>query len=133
MDSILNYTLTTYNVKISVETNYEEHMSEPEERIHVFSYDILIENFGDEALHLLSRHWDVIDSLGLNHEVDGEGVVGEKPVILPGDSYAYSSWCRLTTDAGKMSGNYTMRGLSTDRIIQVKIPEFLLIPKYRMS
>jgi ApaG protein len=133
LDSNLNYTATTYNVKISVESNYQEDMSEPEEQVHVFSYDILIENNTDEALHLLSRHWDIIDALGLNHEVDGEGVVGEKPVILPGDSYAYSSWCRLTTDAGKMGGTYTMRGLSTDRVLQVRIPEFLLVPKHRMN
>jgi ApaG protein len=133
LDSILNYTATTYNVKISVEATYEEHMSEPEGQIYVFSYNVLIENNQEEALHLLSRHWDIIDALGSNKEVDGEGVVGEKPVILPGDSYAYSSMCRLLTDAGKMSGIYTMRGLSTDRVIQVKIPEFLLIPKYRMN
>jgi ApaG protein len=133
LDSNLNYTSTTYNVKISIGTKYEETMSEPEDNLHVFSYEVLIENFGDEALHLLSRHWDIVDALGSNHEVDGEGVVGEKPVILPGDSYEYSSWCRLSTDAGKMSGNYTMRGLSTDRIIQVTIPEFLMIPKHRLS
>jgi ApaG protein len=133
LDSILNYTATTYNVKISVGTNYEENMSDADNQLHVFSYEILIENLGDEALHLLSRHWDIIDALGLNHDVDGEGVVGEKPVILPGDSYTYSSSCRLTTDAGKMYGNYTMRGLSTDRLIQVKIPEFLLVPKHRMN
>ena len=133
MGIVLNYTAITYNVKISVETIYEEAMSEPENRLHAFSYKVLIENLGNESLHLISRHWDIVDSLGLNHQVDGEGVVGEKPVILPGDSYAYSSWCKLSADAGKMSGNYAMRVLSSDKIIHVEIPEFILIPKFRLS
>ncbi len=127
------YTATTYDVKISVTTTYEENVSEPEARLHVFSYEVLIENLGDEAVHLLARHWDITDALGLNHEVDGEGVVGEKPIILPGESYLYSSWCKLTTDAGKMRGNYTMKVLSEGRTIQVEIPEFLLIPDFRSN
>lgn len=108
-------------------------MSEPENRLHAFSYSVLIENLGNESVHLISRHWDIVDSLGLNHQVDGEGVVGEKPVILPGDCYSYSSWCKLNADLGKMSGNYAMRVLSTDKIIHVEIPEFILMPKYRLN
>ncbi len=133
MDTSLNYTAISYNVKISVKADYEHSMSEPDYDIHVFSYNVLIENFGEEPLHLLSRHWLIFDALGSNHEVKGEGVVGEKPVILPGESYTYSSMCKLSSEAGKMVGNYTMRGLSTDKLIQVQIPEFLLIPKFRMN
>ncbi|MBO6516165.1 MAG: Co2+/Mg2+ efflux protein ApaG [Bacteroidia bacterium] len=132
-DSILIYTATTYNVKISVSSEFEHAMSDPEEQSYIFSYKILIENLGDEPVHLLERQWYVIDSLGVNTEVHGDGVVGEKPIILPGEAYEYSSWCQLSTDAGKMFGYYVMKTLNDGKHVDVRIPEFLLLPTFKLN
>ncbi len=132
-DSNLIYTATTYNVKISVLSEFEHTMSEPEEDLFIFSYKVLIENLGDEAIHLLQRHWYIVDSLGDNKEVQGDGVVGEKPIILPGEAYEYSSWCQLKTDIGKMHGNYLMKSLGDGKLVEVRIPEFLMFPKFKLN
>lgn len=132
-ESILIYTATTDNVKISVLSRFEHSMSDPEEQLYVFSYTVHIENLGVSAVHLLRRHWLVTDSLGDNKEVEGEGVVGEKPVILPGEVYEYSSWCQLASDAGKMEGSYLVKSLETNKNIEVRIPEFLLVPRFKYN
>ena len=129
----MTYTATSYNIKISVTTKFEENFSDADTKNFIFSYEVTIENMGDSAVHLLSRHWEITDALDLNYEVDGEGVVGEKPIILPGESYIYSSWCKLSTDAGKMKGTYTMNVVEENRKIKVTIPEFLLIPNFKLS
>lgn len=127
------YTATTYDVKISVSSQFEHNLSIPEDKEFVFSYKIVIENLGDATVHLLKRHWFIVDSLGQNKEVVGEGVIGEKPVILPGETYEYSSWCQLSTDSGKMFGHYLMKVLSDNRMVEITIPEFLLLPAYRLN
>ena len=127
------YSATTYNVTISVESQFEHNMSEPDKNSYVFSYRIVIENNGEDAVHLQRRRWFIIDALGMNKEIEGEGVVGEKPVIMPGEAYEYASWCELSTDAGKMFGSYKMEIINQDKRIDVEIPEFLLLPQFKLN
>lgn len=118
---------------ISVDSRYEEKFSNPVAKLYLFSYGIRIENKNQEAIQLLSRYWKITDSNTHEREVKGEGVIGEKPVIEPGESYTYRSSCDFTTDLGKMSGYYLMRNLENGLTFQVEIPEFSLIVPYKLN
>jgi ApaG protein len=133
-------TQTTHGIKISVETSYQEDYSKPLVDKFIFSYHITIENTTAQTVQLLSRHWFIFDSSGTTREVDGEGVVGLQPIIRPSATFEYSSWCDLTTDMGNMKGYYNMclfdetaSTAKNSKIFKVIIPEFNLIPNYRMS
>lgn len=123
----------TKGIRISVETNYQEEFSSPDNLHFIFSYHITIENENDYAVQLLRRHWFIFDSSGEQTEVEGEGVVGEKPVLQPGQIFTYSSACNLNTDLGKMHGNYTMVRLSDGMYFEALIPEFQLIVPYKLN
>jgi ApaG protein len=127
------YTAITHDIKISVLSEFQETVSMPEDDNFVYTYRVVIENLGSEIIQILSRHWYIIDTMGLRHEVEGEGVVGEKPVIYPGQAYEYGSWCKLTAETGKMWGTYRVKRLSDNNVINVTIPEFMLIPAYRKN
>ncbi len=125
--------LTTQKITISVETSFQ-----PKHRFAgisqvLFAYQISIKNNSATAVQLLSRHWFIADSMGLNREVQGDGVVGEQPVIQSGDSYTYMSMCSLESDMGKMYGIYTMQRLSNDEIFEVEIPEFTMVVPNRLN
>lgn len=96
------------NIEISVKTAYLPDQSEPEAHRFVFSYHIRITNHNDESVQLLSRQWRITDGNEHVQEVQGEGVVGEKPVIEPGASYEYTSGTVLATEVGSMEGRYRM-------------------------
>ncbi len=123
----------TQGVKISVDTLYQPEYSNPVNSHFMFAYKITIENLGDYAVQLMSRHWDIFDSNGNKREVDGEGVIGLQPVIQPGDSYEYVSGCNLQTEIGKMKGSYQMVKLIDDSFFDVNIPEFFLICPYKLN
>ena len=126
-------TQVTQGIKISVSTHFQESYSKPDSRYFLFSYKISIENTSEYAVKLLRRHWSIFDSSGDKREVEGEGVVGQQPVLEPGEVYEYESACNLTTDMGKMKGIYLMeRKLDKARII-VNIPEFQLITPQRLN
>lgn len=126
-------TSTTHGVKISVETTYQNDFSYPENEHFTFSYQITIQNLSDYAIQLKRRQWFIFDSNGALREVEGEGVVGEQPILEPGESHSYMSGCTLTTDIGSMKGNYLMQRLFDDTTFHVEIPEFQLIVPYRLN
>jgi ApaG protein len=98
----------TNDVRVEVESNYVAEHSQPFHDQWVFAYSIRITNLGDETVQLLSRHWIITDATGHIEEVRGLGVVGEQPVLAPGESFQYSSWCNLKTATGVMHGTYQM-------------------------
>lgn len=126
-------TRVTHGIKISVQSQYEELHSRPEGQHYFFSYHIEIENTGEYTVQLLRRHWFIFDSAGLRHEVKGEGVIGQQPVLEPGQSYAYDSACNLTTEIGSMHGAYLFRRDVDGYLFEVQIPKFDLVATYRLN
>ena len=110
---------------VEVKTEYSPEHSEPDKRRYVFIYYISIHNHGDQTAQLTGRHWVITDANGKIDEIRGEGVIGEKPILQPGDEHYYNSFCVLETSVGCMRGSYTMvaeNGLSFD----APIPLFTL-------
>jgi ApaG protein len=99
----------------------------------VFSYNIRIENNSDETVQLQRRKWLITDGCVEQREVEGEGVVGETPVLNPGDHFEYQSWCPLANDFGAMEGYYTFAETRTFQTFKVKIHPFLLLPFYQLN
>lgn len=112
-------------IKIDVETNYLEEQSSPEDERFVFAYNVTIHNTGDVATKLMTRHWIITDANGHVQEVHGEGVVGEKPYLRPGESFEYTSGTVLETPVGSMQGSYQM--VTDDgQAFDAEIPAFTL-------
>ncbi len=107
-DTRTNGITTTSGIRVQVTTTYLADRSSPREGQYLFAYTIRISNTGDETAQLLSRHWIITDAEGEVQEVRGAGVVGEQPVLEPGKSYEYTSYCPLKTNVGTMQGSYTM-------------------------
>ena len=100
--------IATYEIKISVETDYLPEQSQPEQNRYVFAYTITIANIGTTPATLLRRHWIITDANNKVEEVHGDGVVGQQPSLLPGEVYQYTSGAVLETPVGCMQGNYDM-------------------------
>lgn len=98
----------TSGVRVHVEALYVPDQSSPEQNHYFFAYRVTITNETDEPVRLLSRHWIITDGAGRVEEVRGPGVVGQKPLILPGESFEYTSACPLRTPVGTMQGTYQM-------------------------
>lgn len=127
-------TQTSEGVRISVKTDLEDIYSASEEIQYLFSYTIRIENENPFPVRLVSRYWRITDSSGEVREVQGEGVVGEQPVLQPGEGYEYSSACDLYTEIGKMAGHYCMRREDhPDEEFEVRIPELHLVAPARLN
>lgn len=126
-------TQVTHGIKISVETNFHNQHSVAENNHFLFSYHITIENKSDNIIQLISRHWDIFDSSNEHREVDGSGVVGEQPVLAPGEIFEYESACSLTTEIGKMSGTYLIERKIDKTRFEVIIPKFELIAPHRLN
>lgn len=119
---------TTNGITVKVETQFLPAHSDARSKKFFFAYFITIENGSPLAVQLLRRHWNIRDSNGIVREVEGEGVVGRQPIIAPGETYRYSSYCNLMTEIGRMSGNYLMQRLdSTEELMDVVIPSFWLV------
>lgn len=116
----------TGDVIVRVAASYLPDQSAPSQGRWFWSYHIRIENLGSEAVQLLARYWRIVDGHGNVHEVRGQGVVGEMPVIASGESYDYVSGCPLDTPSGEMSGRYVMVGQQGNGF-EVDIPRFALI------
>ncbi|MEM6966379.1 MAG: Co2+/Mg2+ efflux protein ApaG [Bacteroidota bacterium] len=115
-------TFITKGIRISVQPTYRMEQSSPEESKHVFSYEIIIENNSTNVVQLLSRHWKIFDSIGSLREVKGDGVVGEQPVLRPGEKFKYQSWCPLFSEIGKMHGTFMMERQDNGEKYRVQIP-----------
>lgn len=125
-------TSTTHDIKVSVNIFYKDQYSEPQNDKFFFAYRVTIENHSTRAVQLLSRRWQIFDSNNVMRKVEGEGVIGEQPVIAPGKSHEYVSWCPLETEIGRMHGTYLMESENGERF-RVRIPDFDLIATYRMN
>ena len=120
---------TTNNVRVEVESQFAPDRSQPFENEWVFIYTVRITNEGDERVQLLSRHWIITDATGHVEEVRGPGVVGEQPVLKPGESFQYTSSCELNTSTGLMHGTYQMVTEEGDHF-DVEIAPFALDEPY---
>src|SRR5690606_21622215 len=98
----------TRNIRVSVQARYVEQRSRPEDGLWFFAYHVELENLGDETVQLISRHWVITDGDARVEEVRGPGVVGEQPILEPGDTFQYTSACPLPTSFGTMHGSYQM-------------------------
>ena len=98
----------THDIRVEVLSRYSADHSRPDQNDWVFQYTIRISNQGTDTVQLISRHWIITDALEHTEEVRGPGVVGQQPVLAPGASFQYSSWCRLKTPTGTMRGTYQM-------------------------
>lgn len=112
-------------IRVLVRPLYLPDHSNPDANEYVFAYFVRIENNGRKTAQLLSRHWEIYDSIGEEYEVRGDGVVGEQPVIAAGETYEYQSFCVLKSPNGFMQGSYRMIG-SDDVLFDVPIPRFEL-------
>lgn len=112
-------------IHIKVVTQYLSQQSDPARRSYAFAYTITITNERPEAVQLLSRHWIISDQNNKVEEVRGSGVVGQQPLIQPGQSYQYSSGAVIETETGDMRGSYTMITASGERF-EAPIPLFIL-------
>ena len=119
----------TNEISVRVETHFLDEQSSPEDHHFFWAYYVEIENQGNEPVRLRARHWRITDGLGAIQEVTGEGVVGEQPVILPGETYRYTSGAPLGTPSGFMYGWYKMES-GTGEDFKVDIPVFSLDSPY---
>lgn len=126
-------TQITEGVKVSVETVYQPEYSNPENQHYMFAYKIKIENLSDHSIQVLRRHWFIFDSNGSRREVEGDGVVGQQPIIDPGEQHEYVSGCNLKSDMGCMDGNYQVLREIDGSHFEVKIPKFMLIAPHRLN
>lgn len=119
------YERITHGIKIIVRPQFLENQSKPDESHFVWAYAITVENHGRETVTLRTRYWKITDAHGKVQEVRGAGVVGEQPVLKPGDSFSYTSGCPLKTPSGFMVGAYQMQ-TEGGSLINVDIPAFSL-------
>lgn len=119
------YAETTRSVLITVETEYLPEHSEPEGGRYFWAYHITIENGGEETIQLLNRYWRIVDGAGHVEEVAGPGVIGEQPVLGPGQRFKYTSGAPLAVPGGFMSGHYEMVTGSGERFNAI-VPAFSL-------
>ena len=125
MEAFFPYCATTGEVTVRVSVNYMAEQSSPAAQRWFWAYHVRIENDGDQPVQLISRHWVIEDGAGGRHEVRGEGVVGEMPVIAPGASHDYVSGCPLETSSGSMVGSFQLID-AAGRGFEVAIPLFEL-------
>ena len=114
-----------HNIQVDVETRYIEEQSNPDQNYYVFAYTITIQNKGNQAAQLLTRHWVITDSNQKVQEVRGDGVVGEQPHLKPGEQFVYTSGTMLETSVGTMRGSYQMLADDGSRF-DAEIDEFVL-------
>jgi len=122
----------THKIRVEVLSQYSSENSLPLQDKWVFQYTVRITNQGTETVQLLSRHWIVTDAFDHTEEVRGPGVVGEQPVLAPGESFQYSSWCPLQTPMGMMRGTYRMAGPGGKQF-DIEIAPFGLRARYAVN
>lgn len=126
MKEFFPHSAETAGVVVRVSVSFLPEQSEPSRGQWFWAYHIRIENGGDQSVQLLTRHWVITDGRGARHLVEGEGVVGEQPLILPGASFDYVSGCPLPTPTGSMQGSYHMMREDGEGF-DVAVPKFPLV------
>lgn len=117
----------TQGIKVSIEVTYQAEFSSPHQHHYVFTYKATIENNSQYTYQLLRRKWEIHDAAEEFKTVEGDGVVGQQPVLEPGDSHSYISGCNLKSGLGKMKGFYTMEKINDGSLVEVNVPEFQMI------
>ena len=125
------FTKTTNQIKVTVYPVYLEDQSLPEDNHFVWAYTVQLENHGEQTVQLMRRYWHITDANGQVQEVTGEGVVGEKPVLEPGEAFRYTSGTALATPSGVMVGNYEMV-IPGSNGFTIDIPAFSLDSPYQL-
>ena len=123
---------TTNGIRVQVTPKFLPERSSTRDGEYVFAYFIRISNDGAETAQLVSRHWVITNSEGEEEEVRGEGVVGQKPVLAPGTSHDYNSFCNLKTPVGTMHGSFTMV-TSSGETFEARIAPFTLAIPYALN
>ncbi len=123
----------TDGVKVMVSTEFQPEYSNPAQSHFVFTYQVVIENNSDYTFQLIRRHWLIADSIGEVREVEGEGVVGQQPILEPGERHEYVSGCNLKSGIGKMVGTFTMRRMVDNKEFPVNIPEFTMMVPWKLN
>jgi ApaG protein len=126
-------TQITQGIKISVLTSFEGTYFKNYKLNFAFSYQINIENNSKDTVQLVSRHWEILDALNQIEIVDGEGVIGKKPVLKPGEKHNYSSGCLLSSPFGAMNGFFNMINFTTTRNFRVGVPTFRLSAPFALN
>ena len=119
---------TTRGVRVQVQSTYVPERSSPRESHYFFAYRVRVSNVGEETVQLVSRHWLISDGEGQVEHVQGPGVVGEQPVLEPGESFEYTSFCPLHTPIGSMHGSYQMLTAGGARFDAEIAPFSLAVP-----
>jgi ApaG protein len=119
---------TTHGIRVQVTSFYDAERSSPQENYYFFAYQVRISNTGPETAQLMSREWIITDANGEVQKVQGPGVVGEQPVLAPGDAFEYTSFCPLTTPVGAMQGSYRMMSSSGESFDAEIAPFSLAVP-----
>ena len=123
----------TCGIKISVETHFEGTFYKNYKIHFAFGYNVTIENQSKDSVQLTSRFWNIKDALKDTEIVQGEGVIGKKPVLKPGETHTYSSGCLLSSPFGAMSGYYNMVNFTTSKKFKVSIPTFKLSAPFALN
>jgi len=121
----------TKGIKVCVETEYQPSYSSPSQYHYVFTYKVTIENQSDNTIQLLRRHWFIHDAGFTVREVEGEGVVGQQPILEPGQYHKYVSGCNLKSGLGKMRGTYLIEKIVDGQRFHIGIPEFNMIAPFK--
>lgn len=123
----------TSGIKISVETTFEGTFYKNYKVHFAFGYKVTIENQSKNAVQLNSRHWRILDALNHIEIIEGEGVIGKKPVLKPGESHTYTSGCLLSSPFGAMQGHYNMVNFTNTNKFKVYIPSFKLSAPFALN
>ena len=126
-------TQITRGIKITVLSSFEGTYYKNLKLHYAFSYEITIENHSKDSVQLVTRHWEICDSLNHKEIVDGEGVVGKKPVLKPGETHTYSSGCLLCSPFGAMYGYFNMINFTTTHNFRVVVPTFKLSAPFALN
>ena len=127
-----SYSQTTHLIRVTVEPTFLESQSNPEDNHYLWAYHVVIENLRNDTVQLISRYWKIIDSYGRSQIVEGRGVVGEFPLLGPGETYEYTSGTPLNTASGFMSGSYQMECTPSGEKFKINIPLFSLDSPYQI-
>ena len=126
-------TQITRGIKISVTTSFEGTYFKNYKIHFAFSYEITIENHSKDSVQLVTRHWEIFDALNNLEVVDGEGVIGKKPVLKPGETHTYNSGCLLSSPFGAMRGHFSMVNFTSTKNFKVIVPTFKLSAAFALN
>ena len=123
----------TEGVRVSIETEYQPDYSSPSQYHYVFTYRVTIENNSPKTIQVMSREWHIQDAGYKTRQVIGEGIVGQQPIIEPGNEHHYVSGCNLKSGIGTMYGTYQVERLVDGKLIEITIPRFQMIAPFKLN